>query len=169
MTHFPHLSIPSRLIILVAAILVAAVTGHALPTDTYATRSVLADGRWVKIAVERSGMVMIGSADLRKWGFADPGAVRVYGYGASRIPDRLDASTYIDDLPQTPSAVTSRGIVFYANGPENTSTDASGRITCSLNPFTTHAYYFLTDGGDDARRLDPPTGGLEPPGTWHVT
>lgn len=102
MTHFPHLSIPSRLIILVAAILVAAVTGHALPTDTYATRSVLADGRWVKIAVERSGMVMIGSADLRKWGFADPGAVRVYGYGASRIPDRLDASTYIDDLPQTP-------------------------------------------------------------------
>ena len=99
MTHFPHLSIPSRLIILVAAILVAAVTGHALPTDTYATRSVLADGRWVKIAVERSGMVMIGSADLRKWGFADPGAVRVYGYGASRIPDRLDASTYIDDLP----------------------------------------------------------------------
>lgn len=169
MTHFPHLSIPSRLIILVAAILVAAVTGHALPTDTYATRSVLADGRWVKIAVERSGMVMIGSADLRKWGFADPGAVRVYGYGASRIPDRLDASTYIDDLPQTPSAVTSRGIVFYANGPENTSTDASGRITCSLNPFTTHAYYFLTDGGDDARRLDPPTGGLEPTGQAATT
>lgn len=156
-----------RLIAAAATVIVTLFSASALPTGTYAPRSVLADGHWVRIAVERSGMVMLSAADLRKWGFANPDAVRVYGYGGARIPDRLDASTYIDDLPQTPSELTQRGIVFYAQGPD-TYTSTGNRITHSLNPFTNYGYYFLSDYGDTPR-LTPSTGGLEPTGSAATT
>lgn len=165
-----HLFSSSILRVILAAALIAAIVpgAGALPADSYASRSVLADGRWVSVAVDRSGMVLIPAADLRRWGFDDPASVRVYGYGGQRIPDRLDASTYVDDLPQTPSAVTPRGLVFYASGPESYTTLADGHIVHSLNPFASHGRYFLTDGGDDARLL-PPLEGLEPAGTLATT
>ncbi len=148
--------------------LAAVMPVSALSPDSYAPRSVLADGHWVRIAVGRSGMVAVSAADLRKWGFADPSAVKVYGYGGARIPDRLDASTYVDDLPQTPSVVAQGGIVFYAQGPETYSDLQPGRIVHSLNPFSSYGYYYLSDYGD-APRLDPVVEGLKPTGEASVS
>lgn len=162
MTHL-FTSIISRLVAIAVMVVAAAGQASALSPGSYAPRSVLADGHWVRIAVERSGMVALSASDLRKWGFSDPSSVRVYGYGGARIPDRLDLSTYIDDLPQTPSAVTAEGLVFYAQGPESYSVSLTGRITHSLNPFSSYGYYFLSDYGDTPR-IEPPVEGLTPTG-----
>ncbi|MCM1029716.1 MAG: type IX secretion system sortase PorU [Pseudoflavonifractor sp.] len=159
-TLFTHIL---KRIIPVMALLMAA-NGHvqALPLDTYAARSVLADGRWVRVAVTSSGLVRITDRELRSYGFANPEAVKVYGYGGERISDRLDASTYVDDLPQTPSVSSAGSLVFYAQGPE-TITSTGTSFTHTLNPFSAYGYYYLSDYGD-APRLDPPTEGINPHG-----
>lgn len=125
----------------------------ALPVDTYAETSRLASGRWVKISVGASGMHMLTDAELRQWGFSSPAKVKVYGYGAMRLPDRLDNS-YIDDLPQTPSEyVEGRGVVFFGEGPVTIGNTSSKYLRPVQNPFTLAGYYFLTE--NDEERLVP--------------
>lgn len=116
---------------------------HALPLDTYSSESILKDGRWVKISVSETGIHLISNANLQKWGFSDPSKVHIYGYGGQRLPDLLNSS-YIDDLPITPSVRTSQGILFYAQGPVKWNRKSTPH-THSINPFSTVGYYFLSD------------------------
>jgi len=53
----------------------------AFTTDHYAAGSVLAQGRWVKIKVPRSGLYRISQATLKSLGFTAPSLVRILGYG----------------------------------------------------------------------------------------
>ncbi len=159
-------NILTRLLPVIAIIMAVASPAFALPTDTYASRSVLADGRWVRLHVTRSGLVRITDRELRDLGFSNPEAVRVYGYGGERIPDRLDASSYVDDLPQAASVRIPGAMVFYAQGPE-TIIDGT-LITHSLNPFSSYGFYFLSDYGDEPR-LEPAAEGLTPSGEGVTT
>ncbi len=140
------------------AIGVALPRAYAFEPDIYAAHSVLSEGRWIKISVSRSGMHHISADQLKRWGFADPSQVNVYGYGAVRIPDLLSPDNYIDDLPQLPAHRSADGLYFYARGPESESLDADGHIVTTLNPFTTRGYYFLSDR--PAPRLEPAVEGL---------
>ena len=139
-------------------IFAACATALALPTEHYAPHSVLAEGRWVKIAVPASGLYRITPAQLRSWGFSSPEAVRIYGYGGRRIPDRLDAGSYIDDLPLVQTATSARGIVFYGVGPEELSPTSDGHFNVRTSPYTTAGYYFLCESGAAAR--DIPASGV---------
>ncbi|WP_301747595.1 hypothetical protein, partial [uncultured Duncaniella sp.] len=85
-----------------------AASAVAFSPDIYTGHSVLSRGRWVKLSVEQTGMHLIPIADIRAWGFDNPGNVRVYGYGGRRIPDRLSLENYIDDLPMVQSEMTPR-------------------------------------------------------------
>lgn len=123
----------------------------ALPADHFAEHSVLAEGRWVKVAVPSSGLYCITPAQLRAWGFNDADAVRVYGYGGRRVPDRLDAASCVDDLPLVQTARTSKGIIFYGAGPDELTPQGS-RFTVSSSPYTTAGYYFV--GVTDAPERD---------------
>ena len=135
------------------------VPATAFPAETYAGNSVLAQGKWVKISVSETGVYLLSTADLRRWGFNDPSRVRVYGYGGQRISDNLTAANYIDDLPQVQTAKTARGIVFYGVGPETWSVDArSGRHTRTTNPFSTKGYYYLTDSDAAPREIPAESG-----------
>lgn len=118
---------------------------NAFSSSTYASNSVLSEGKWVKISVPQSGVYIITPADLNKWGFSDISKVKVYGYGGKRLPDILNSATYIDDLPVVQSETTSRGIVFYAQGPESWDSPIAGKFVHSLNPFTTVGYYYISD------------------------
>lgn len=80
----------------------------ALPLDTYASSSVLASGRWVKVSVAETGLHLITTVELRRYGFTDPKAVKVYGYGGRRLPDLLTVDEYVDDLTPVTSELTSR-------------------------------------------------------------
>jgi hypothetical protein len=136
-------------------LLVGVQSASALSTDYYTETSRLASGRWVKISVSESGMYMLTEQQLRQWGFSDPANVKVYGYGAMRLPDRLD-NTYIDDMPQTPSEYLSgQGIVFFGEGPVTIGNYTTEYFRPVQNPFTTVGYYFLSEN-DDAR-LTPQT------------
>lgn len=144
-----------RLIIL-TAILPVAGSAWAWDASVYAEKSALAEGRWVKIKVTESGIHLISLSTLRQWGFTDPEKVRVYGYGGAPISDVLTASSYIDDLPMTASELTSRGLVFYAQGPESWAKLNNGRFSRTPNYYSQEAFYFLSDTG--AENSIPATG-----------
>lgn len=118
---------------------------NAFPLSTYTHSSALSEGKWVKVSVPSSGVYMLTYSDLQNWGFSDPSKVNVYGYGGKRLPDALSASTFIDDLPIVQAQKTSKGIVFYAQGPETWSSPVENQFSHSLNPFSSVGYYFVSD------------------------
>lgn len=129
----------------------------ALPLTTYAENSKLAEGKWVKISVDRTGAHLLTDAALRQMGFTDPSRVRIYGYGATRQPEIINDS-FVDDLPMVQTMRTDRGIIFYAVGPLSwTYTDRTWRPV--NNPFTLKGYYFLSES--DEAEPEIPTEGLE--------
>lgn len=126
----------------------------ALPADTYAPHSVLAEGRWVKIAVPQTGLYRITPAQLSAWGFTSTENVRVYGYGGRRIADRLNAENYIDDLPLVQTETSASGIVFYGVGPDELEPTKNGaNYTVRTSPYTTAGYYFLCENGTAPRAI----------------
>lgn len=140
-------------LVLILTLLSLPCTAGAFPTETYASQSVLAGGNWVKVSVKESGIHFLSAAELRRMGFSDPAAVRVYGYGAVRLPDRLDPETYVDDLPQVQTLSNDRGLWFYATGPVDcTEAATAGQLTFRTNPFTSTGYYFLTDNAETEQR-----------------
>lgn len=154
------------------ALFLPGIPAGAFAPDRYAENSVLATGRWVKISVASTGLYRITSAQLKSWGFTDPDAVRIYGYGGNRISDRLSADTFIDDLPQTPCAVTASGIVFYGVGAESWSKTGNNdaHYVQSLNPYSTEGYYFVTADSSTERTAipanDSPVAATEPVTTF---
>lgn len=134
--------------LLFIAFTIIAMCAHALPLDTYAPSSVLATGKWVKISVPESGAYKITRAQLQQWGFTSVSDIRVYGYGGNRIPDNLNAASYIDDLPLVQSIVTDDGgVVFYGVGPEKW-TENRGIPVYDTNVYTRAGYYFVTQNQD---------------------
>lgn len=159
--RFPHhLSTVAKMLCLTVAMVWSALSAAAFDTSCYADTSRLADGRWVKVAVEQSGIYRITAADLKRYGFSDPSKVCVFGYGGARLADRLAPDTYTDDLPQVASVNTAAGLVFYARGPETwtQNTVYPGRFTHSLNPYSTAGYYYLTDRADFTPYAPPADG-----------
>lgn len=118
---------------------------EAFDLDAYAPKSVLSEGKWVKISVDESGMHCIPAATLKSWGFSDPSKVRVYGYGGRMLPDILGADTYIDDLPPVGSVVTDKGLTFYAVGPVQIDMSEAGQLSHSVNPYSSYGFYYLTE------------------------
>lgn len=132
---------------LIAGVIIASVplTVRAFDVSRYASRSLLDSGGWVKVSVGSTGLHFISAADLRRMGFSNPLAVKVYGYGARRISDILSSANFIDDVPPVPILASDKGIYFWAEGPDALSISSSGQISVSNNPFTTLGYYFLSD------------------------
>lgn len=130
----------------VMALVCGTAPAHALPTETYASTSRLATGRWYKISVPSSGLYTLTAAALNRMGFRDRTRVRVYGYGAMRPADALTAANYWDDLPPVQTVTRPNGdLVFYANGPETWTRSTSGRFVSTLNMYTNVGYYFVTE------------------------
>ena len=139
-----HHKISLYLILVVFALLGLPLPAAAFDTQVYTASSVLSEGTWMKVAVQADGMYLIPNATLRSWGFSDPQRVRVVGYGGRRISDVLSAANYVDDLPAAPSAVTPKGVVFYALGPGEWTSDAGKECYHYVpNDYTNYAYYFV--------------------------
>lgn len=134
-----------KIVVFSLAVAIPAVA-RAFTPDTYTGSSVLSEGRWVKINVSRSGIHLITAADLRRWGFADPANVKVYGYGGEPSDDILSRSSYIDDLPEVMSEATERGVFFFARGPQKWRKSTLGGYTSQPNYYSLTGTYFLTEG-----------------------
>ena len=122
--------------------------------DRYASKSSLAEGRWVKIRVGENGIYKLSYADLRGMGFNDPEKVSVHGYGGWPLDETL-GDTSIDDLPATPVWRGDNYLLFYGRGPVKWSYDTGDkRFVHTNNPYSTYGYYFVTDATETS---DMPT------------
>lgn len=133
--------------------LIGASTAMAVDASHYTTSSVLSTGRWVKIRVTESGIHQITHEQLREWGFNDPSAVTVYGFGGvAGVSELLDESVP-DDLPQQPVVYRDDRLLFYgeANYRPNLVYFAGKSTTVPVCPdiernnVADAGYYFITD------------------------
>ena len=113
---------------------------------SYAERSVLADGHWVKIRVSESGVCRMSFSELRSAGL-EPSQVRVFGYGGAQKEQDFSKPN-IDDLPQVPVYVGEDYILFYVQGPISWTYNGS-RFAHTRNTYSDFAYYLLSDDAGD--------------------
>ena len=111
--------------------------------ERYAPNSVLAEGRWVRIAVKDNGVHKITEEELKKMGFASPGKVRLYGYGGNILAES-NIESLPDDLHEVPLWRENGYVLFYAKGTTKWEYN-SGRFTHSQNVYSNNACYFLTE------------------------
>lgn len=111
----------------------------------YASKSLLAEGKWVKIRVDKTGIYKLSYADLRKMGFEDPAKVSVHGYGGWPLEEDF-GKAYVDDVPSTPVWRGGDYLLFYGRGPVRWEYDAPGQTFAHTNnPYSSYGYYFVTD------------------------
>ena len=127
------------------------------PASRYASHSMLASGRWVKIRVPRTGVYEITKGLARQSGFSDLSRVRVYGYGGNLQDEVLDGDRLAatDDLHEVATCTFDGRRLFYAKGPVSWSGNTAERRT--RNPYSDYGYYFLTEGDSEATAVDSAT------------
>lgn len=113
---------------------------------SYAERSVLADGHWVKIRVSESGVCRMSFSELRSAGL-EPSQVRVFGYGGAQKEQDFSKPN-IDDLPQVPVYVGEDYILFFVQGPISWTYNGS-RFAHTRNTYSDFGYYLLSDDAGD--------------------
>lgn len=148
------LHIRTRLFLLIVFIVsVAAAPMYA--ELRFASSSRLASGRWVKFAVDETGVYELSYDTLRNLGFPNPLRVSVFGSGGTMADENFtDASgrqLYVDDLHQVAVSHASDKLIFYAEGVETVRyTEKFGAekgvfLRDKRNRYTERGYYFLTD------------------------
>ena len=131
-----------KLALLVLLALAWTPVAMAFDMSHYADTSKLATGKWVKVAIDHSGIYQITASDASKWGLGDLSRVRVFGYGATQLGETLKSSLP-DDLPQVPVVRTGDRLLFYAQGPIRWTINGPRQVQVQ-HPYATRGYYFLT-------------------------
>ncbi|MCX7606421.1 MAG: type IX secretion system sortase PorU [Bacteroidia bacterium] len=147
-----------------------------LRTATFAPSSVLATGRWYKLATGSQGIYRVTSQVLRRLGIdpagVDPRQLRLYGQRGGLLP-QSNAETPPDDLVEIPLFFPGEGdgrwdegdvAYFWAEGPDSwypLSGQPNRPYFHLKNPYADSCYYFLTFDMGGGRRIDaasPPPG-----------
>ena len=87
--YHKYLTYITHAVMLAFLLLAEAVSVHAFDLSHYSDTSKLATGKWVKIAVNESGIYQITASDASRWGFSDLSRVKVFGYGAMQLSETL--------------------------------------------------------------------------------
>ena len=133
-------------------------------TERYTRKSVLSEGKWVKISITQDGMYRLTRSALRKMGFSNPENVRLYGYGGHRLSEVSNPDNEYDDLQEIPLYKADDNTwLFWGNG--LVYWEDNNRI---FNPYATSACYFLTEG-DKPSTLPTITAQQTPSGTTVTT
>jgi hypothetical protein len=128
---------------------VVAASGVGADASRYAARSVLSEGRWVKISVKETGIYKLTYSKLKEMGFPDPAKVSVRGYGGWPLEEDFAKAEYQDDLPAV--AVWRGGdyLLFYGRGTVKWTYNASSKsFRHTNNVYSTLGYYFVTDAAE---------------------
>ncbi len=137
----------------------------------YANSSVLSNGSWYKIRLDKSGIYKLTYEQLSSMGFdvsVHPSKIALFGNGGGLLPEKNDEFRY-DDLYENPMQVVGGDdgsfdngdyILFYGEGPVvwnyNSSTNAFYHNT---NYYRDFSYYFISTK-ENAKRIE----NLQPPG-----
>lgn len=131
----------------------------AVTRTFYAQKSKLAEGTWVKIGVDKTGVYSISYDELRQMGFSNPEKVSLYGRGGRRMSEALATNSGIplisDDVSPVKVLHEGGNLYFYGLGPESIIFETSSDYAIGgyfkrtdNNIYSNRGYYFLTDSGD---------------------
>ncbi|MFP9099704.1 type IX secretion system sortase PorU [Flavobacterium sp. RHBU_24] len=126
------------------------------------SNSVLSTSSFYKFYVEKSGVYKLTRSFLQGLGFdanVDPRSIRIYGNGGRMLP-MANAADYPMDLAE--NAIRFIGeedgkfdggdyILFYAEGVDNWNAESG----TNNNLFTDRAYYYVTTGTGNGKRIQP--------------
>ncbi len=124
-------------------ILLLNIAAPASASGSFASSSVLADGRWLKVRVDSTGVQRISYDTLRQWGFSHPDKVAVYGYGS--VESSMNLATAPDDLPAVRVSHTADALYFYAEGDLRVELTDVNSIKTYRNYYSYGSHYFLTE------------------------
>lgn len=144
----------------------------------YADHSVLAQGKWVRIAIVSDGPYVLDESFLQNAGFdpssIDPRQIRMFGRPGGMLP-QANAVERPDDLPELAIEVTGEDdgvfnsgdkVYFYAQGAHSWSYNAeSEQYGHEYNLYADTSYYYLTVGPTNGLRVEEATS----PGTATFT
>ncbi len=130
-------------------VLQTALEGQSV-TDRYVQNSVLAEGKWIKIKVEKEGIYQLTESLIKSWGFSDLSKVKVYGHGG-RIQQQLlnydGDNAPIDDLKEVAAFRDDNKLLFFAEGTVRfTWSKTKNNWEHANNHYAVASYYFLTEG-----------------------
>ncbi|MBR5593363.1 MAG: type IX secretion system sortase PorU [Bacteroidaceae bacterium] len=120
------------------------VAATVAPAERYAASSVLAEGKWVRVAVESNGVHKITDKELKNMGFSNPAKVRLFGYGGHLLPED-DLASLPDDLCEVPLWRENGYVLFYANGTLSWEYGTRSYVH-TQNVYSNYGCYFLTEG-----------------------
>lgn len=145
-----------RYLLTLTACLTTILGSFALPTGFFSPKSALASGKWVKIAIDETGLYEIPFETLRNMGFSDPEKVGVYGRGGAMLDENFTtlggSPTISNDLDQVATFALNGKLYFYAKGCDNIGFRSSSAYNTkgyfyriSKNIYSNKGYYFLSD------------------------
>lgn len=127
---------------------------EANPTERYASHSILASGRWVKVRVADNGVHMLTHHKLKQMGFNSPSKVRLYGYGGQLLSES-NPELWHDDLCEVPVYRGTDRILFYAYGSVKWTLKDNNTFAHTRNPYSDYGYYFLTESDEEQSNIAP--------------
>lgn len=130
---------------------------------TFAQQSVLANGYWYKIKIDKTGLYSLTFDELKSMGFSQPENIRVYGNGGIQLSS-ANSDFHPDDLIENPimmekgsDGIFNSGdyIVFYAVGSVKWRYDNNRQMFLhSKHAYSDDTYYFLTTGYGPGKRME---------------
>ena len=131
-------------------------------THSFASSSVLAQGKFVKVKLAETGIYKLTYEDLVSMGI-NPANVRVFGYGGG-VLDQNFTQIKPDDLPEIPiwmekgsDGIFNSGdyILFYAQGVVRWSFDKNkSMFVHKNNSYSQYGYYFITSDAGVGRKIE---------------
>ncbi|HRP89771.1 MAG TPA: type IX secretion system sortase PorU [Edaphocola sp.] len=139
-----------------------------LPLEkNYVSHSVLSNGNWYKIAVDKRGIFKIDYAFLQSLGInpstINPNNIKLFGNGGTVMNEDV-SDGYPDDLIENAIEVHATGssfgpndyILFYANGPLKWKANTLNQtFEHTQNFYEDKSYYFLNFDGSQGSRILP--------------
>lgn len=128
-------------------------SAQASTIHSYVDKSVLSQGRFVKVRITESGIYKLTYSELKNKGI-NPANVRMFGYGGAALPEDFSLAKH-DDLPEIAIYDTGDAILFYAQGINKwTYNSSSDMFIHQLNPYSVYGYYFVTsDNVGEKKRI----------------
>jgi len=138
----------------------------SLKSTPYASHSVLAQGNWYKIQLNKSGIYKITYADMQAMGIdmatVNPNNIRLFGNGGGILPEANSSPRYDDLMENAISVKTINSnafapgdyILFYGTAPDKTTYNKSiHKFEHTKNIYSDYTYYFLNFDGVSGMRI----------------
>jgi hypothetical protein len=142
-------------------------TGAKLNKKGNTENGILADGKWYKMSISKSGLYKIDAELLSKMGINPVGtalkSIKVFGNGGLMLPEPISVPR-ADDLVENPVYIRDQNgnnkmdggdyLLFYGQGPNGWWLDTTSNIfKYSSHYYDSKAYYFLTLDGAESKRI----------------